>query len=184
MFGSYDIWKVNMYFVVLKDLRKLFLGSVPIYNNKSYCYTYTCRRLRVRRWDVVSLVPDAQPWTRSLGSASMLGPNCVIAKKFKSCTFFCYVICATIIIRVGEMSGRNSLPCNVDFQTKVLQLKECVFYIKWPGSMIYWMGLWTSARCVVSSLVMVRMAIELKYSNTHGYIFKILYFRLVEVGCR
>ncbi len=33
-------------------------------------------------------------------------------------------------------------------------------------SMIYGMGLWTSARCVVRSLVLVRMAIELKYRNT------------------
>ena len=46
--------------------------------------------------------------------------------------------------------------------------------------MIYGMGLWTSARCVVLSLVVIRMAIELKYRNTpqihtdtyHTYISK------------
>ncbi len=32
--------------------------------------------------------------------------------------------------------------------------------------MIYGIILWTSARCVVWSLVVVRMAIELKYYNT------------------
>ncbi len=33
-------------------------------------------------------------------------------------------------------------------------------------AMIYGMGLWTSASCVVWSLFVVRMAIELKYRNT------------------
>ncbi len=38
------------------------------------------------------------------------------------------------------------------------------------GSMNYGIGLWTSARCVVWSLVMVRLAIELKYSiDTYRY---------------
>ena len=41
-----------------------------------------------------------------------------------------------------------------------------VCYVVWLGSMIYGMGLWTSARCVVWSLVVVRIAIELKYRNT------------------
>ena len=40
-----------------------------------------------------------------------------------------------------------------------------VCYEVWLGSMIYGMGLWTSARCVVWTLVAVRMAIELKYRN-------------------
>ena len=50
-----------------------------------------------------------------------------------------------------------------DFQTKVEQSKGLVVcYVVWLGLMIYGMGLWASARCVVWSLVMVRMAIELK----------------------
>ena len=50
---------------------------------------------------------------------SMLGldakPNCVIAKDVKSCTYCCYVRCATLIVRVGENAlapdRRKSLPC-------------------------------------------------------------------------
>ena len=34
---------------------------------------------------------------------SMLGPNCVIAKDAKSCTYCCYVRCATLIVWVGGM---------------------------------------------------------------------------------
>ncbi len=41
-----------------------------------------------------------------------------------------------------------------------------VCYVLWLGSMIYEMVIWTSARCVVLSLVVVRMAFELKYHNT------------------
>ncbi len=40
-----------------------------------------------------------------------------------------------------------------------------VYYILWLGSLIYGMGLWTSAKCAVCSLVVVRMANELKYHN-------------------
>ena len=42
-----------------------------------------------------------------------------------------------------------------------------VCYIVWLGSIIYGMGLWTSARCVglVPFLVVVRMASKLKYRN-------------------
>ncbi len=50
---------------------------------------------------------------------------------------------------------------------KGLAIKRLVVcYLAWLGSMISGMGLWTSARCVVWSLVVVRMAIELKYHNT------------------
>ena len=45
----------------------------------------------------VVLVPDARC------SASIHGPNCVIAKDFKSCTYCCYVRCATLIVRVVGM---------------------------------------------------------------------------------
>ncbi len=41
-----------------------------------------------------------------------------------------------------------------------------VCYVVWQGHMIYGMGLWTSARCEVWSLDVVRMANELKYRNT------------------
>ena len=59
----------------------------------------------------------------------------------------------------------NSLPCTFRiFQTKVVQSKGWLSVGIWLGSMIYWMGLWT--RCVVWSLVVVRMAIELRYHTT------------------
>ena len=47
-----------------------------------------------------------------------------------------------------------------------------VCYVVWLESMNYGMGLWTSARCVVWSFVVVRMAIEAKYRNldSHRYI--------------
>ncbi len=41
-----------------------------------------------------------------------------------------------------------------------------VSYIVWLGSMIYGIGLWTSARCMSLVYVVVRMDIELKYRNT------------------
>ena len=40
-----------------------------------------------------------------------------------------------------------------------------VCYVVWLGSIIYETGLWTCARCVVWSLVEVRMAIELKIDS-------------------
>ena len=49
--------------------------------------------------------------------ASMLSPNCVIAKDVKSCTYCCYVRYAILIVRVGgnalALNRRNSLPCTV-----------------------------------------------------------------------
>ena len=51
-----------------------------------------------------------------------------------------------------------------DFQTKVVQSKGS--YVEWQRSIVYRMGLWTSARCVIWSPVVVRMAIKLKYRNT------------------
>ncbi len=48
---------------------------------------------------------------------SMLRPNCVIYKDVKSCTFCCYVRCATSIVCVGgnalAPNWRNSVPCTV-----------------------------------------------------------------------
>ncbi len=40
-----------------------------------------------------------------------------------------------------------------------------VCYVVWLGSMVYEMRLWTSTWCVVWSLVVFRMPIELKYRN-------------------
>ncbi len=41
-----------------------------------------------------------------------------------------------------------------------------VCYAIWLGTMICWMSLWTSARCVVWSPIVGRMAMELKFRNT------------------
>ena len=45
------------------------------------------------------------PWflNRNIVQASTRGPNCVIAKNVKSCTYSWYVICVTLIIRLWEM---------------------------------------------------------------------------------
>ncbi len=45
-----------------------------------------------------------------------------------------------------------------------------ICYVVWLGSMNFGMGLGTMARCVVLSLVVVRMAIEPKYRNI-SYIY-------------
>ncbi len=42
-----------------------------------------------------------------------------------------------------------------------------VCYVEWLESMIYGMGLWTSTRFVAWSLVVVRLAIELKHRNAN-----------------
>ena len=41
-----------------------------------------------------------------------------------------------------------------------------VCYVVWLGSMIYGIRVWICARCVAWFLIVVRMAIELKYCNT------------------
>ncbi len=50
----------------------------------------------------VGLVPDARldVW-QYLGIGLMLGPNRVIAKDVKGCTYRCSVRCATLIVKVG-----------------------------------------------------------------------------------
>ena len=67
-----------------------------------------------------------------------------------------------------------------------------VCYVAWLGSIIYGMGLWTSARCMDWSLFVVKMAIELKYRNIplihtnthiHGHdIFRMSYERDSTTG--
>ncbi len=48
---------------------------------------------------------------------SILGPNRVIAKNVKSCTYCCYGRCATLIVWIGGnilvQNKRNSIPCTV-----------------------------------------------------------------------
>ncbi len=44
---------------------------------------------------IVFLVPDVRC------SALILSPNRIITKEVNSCTYCCYVRCATIIVRVG-----------------------------------------------------------------------------------
>ena len=54
---------------------------------------------------------------------SMLGPNRVIAKDFKSCTYCCYVSYTTLI-RVGKLPLTSW-----DFQTRILQSKLLFFVL-------------------------------------------------------
>ena len=63
---------------------------------------------------------------------------------------------------------RNSLPCTVRSSRQRLfnQRIGCLllYVVEWLRSKGW--GLWISARCVVCSLIVVRMAVELKYRNT------------------
>ena len=77
---------------------------------------------------------------------------------------------------------RNSLSCTViELLDKDCAIKGLVvWYIVWLGSMISRMGFWTSAMCVVWSLVVVRIAIKKRpyryISNTYRdvtYIFQV-----------
>ena len=117
---------------------------------------------------------DAQPWYLILGLdalSSMLSPNSIIAKAVKISTYCCYVRCATFIIKVGGMpwlqAGATHYHAQLGHSNKGRTIKGLVFcYVVWLGSSIYGIGLWTSARCVVWSLIVVRMAIEFKYRNS------------------
>ena len=97
----------------------------------------------------------------SLSSASM---RHVIAKDVKSSTYCCYVKWLTFIVRLGLMhwpqTGVTHYHAQLGLPDKVLAINGLVVcYVVWLGSIIYGMGLLTSARCVV------RMAMELKYRN-------------------
>ena len=121
---------------------------------------------------------EARPWYRGFVWQPQLGledstQNQVITKDVKSCTYCCYVKCATLIVRVGgnalAPNRCNLLPCT--FRT--FRQRSCnrrvvcllLYVVVWLRSMMYRMGLWTSARCVVWSLVVVRTIIEIKYPN-------------------
>ncbi len=67
-------------------------------------------------------------------------------------------------------NGFNSLSCIVRTSRQRSCNQRVVCYIIWLGSMIYGMGLWTSTRCMVGSLVVVRMAIDLKSAPPHIFI--------------
>ncbi len=108
----------------------------------------------------------------------MLNPNCVIGKDL-------LMLCEMLNINStigGECIGtnrRNSLPRTVRTSRKRL-CNQWVGYLLWLGSMIYEMDFWTSTRCQVWSLIVVRMAIELKYHNT-SYIHTNIYMLLEQL---
>ena len=56
---------------------------------------------------------------------SMPGPNCVMAKDVKSCTYCCYVRCATLIVWVGGMpwpkTGATQYHAQLGLPEKVVQ---------------------------------------------------------------
>ncbi len=103
-----------------------------------------------------------------------LDSSCVIAEDIKICTYCCYVRCAILTVRVGEIplpqNRRNLLPCIVrtSLQRSCNQRVGCLllYIVEWLKSMLYGNGLWTSPRCVVWSHVVVRISIKLKYRNT------------------
>ena len=67
--------------------------------------------------------------------ALMLGPNRVIAKEVKSCTYCCYIRCATLIVWVGvnamAPNSRNSVPCTVRTPDKGRAIKGLVVCNNW-----------------------------------------------------
>ncbi len=101
----------------------------------------------------------------------MLSQNLVVAKDVKSCTYCYYVICTTLTIRVGGIpwpqTGATHYHAQLVLPDKVRAIKRLfVFYAVWLGSM-KGMGLRICAICAgLVLVVVVRMAIELKYPNT------------------
>ncbi len=105
-------------------------------------------------WKAWHLMLDLQ-LNAARGSALMIGPNRVIAKYVK---------------KLGGMPWPGTCVKHYHAQLgppdKGRAIKGLVvWYVVWLGSLIYGMGLWTSARCVVWSLFVVLIAIELKYRN-------------------
>ncbi len=85
---------------------------------------------------IVVLVPDF------LCSAFMLSLNRVIAKDVKSCTYYCYVRCATLIVRVEgnafAPNRRNSLPFTVRTSRQRCAIKRFVVcYVVWLRYIIF-----------------------------------------------
>ncbi len=82
----------------------------------------------------------------------VLGPNRVIAKDVKSCTYCCYVKCTTLIIRVEGMSWPQTdathYQAKLGLPEKDRAIKWLVVgYVLWLGSLKLF-GLGTGARYV------------------------------------
>ena len=119
-------------------------------------YDITCRasarhekvKCLMLSYGTVGLVPNA--WCLAL----ILDSNCIIAKDVKSCTYcWYYKRCATLIVEIGLMPWPQTGATHFHAQLAL------------AGSINYG-NLWTSARCMVWLLVVVRMAIKMKYYNT------------------
>ncbi len=68
----------------------------------------------------------------------MLGPNHVIAKDVKNCTYCCYIRCATLIERVRGMpwpqTGANHYNAHLGLPDNGRVIKGLVvFYVVWLG---------------------------------------------------
>ncbi len=111
---------------------------------------------------VRGIIPSASARQEKV-MGSMLSPNRVTTKDVKNCTCCCSVRCATFIVYVGggalALNRPNPLPCTVKTcrQRSYNQRVDCLLC---SMAIIYGMGLWTSARCVVLPLVEDRMAIQ------------------------
>ena len=80
-------------------------------------------------------------------------PNRIIVKDMKS-TYNCYVRCATLIVWVGwiprPQTSTAQYHAQLGLPDKGRAMKGMVVcHVVWLESRIYWMGLWTSARCVI-----------------------------------
>ncbi len=107
-----------------------------------------------RSWVQCStVVPDARCLSKS-----------VIAKEIKSCTY----CCVKLILQVPwPQTGITHQHAQLGLSDKGRAIKGLVVcYVVWLGSMIYRIGLRTIAMGVILSLVVVRIAIELKYRNS------------------
>ncbi len=91
----------NLHYKVLKKKILAFFGKRDIHINSFKPESVA--------WHVAHSIGTGRKWVRArpfiqcLRSASMLGPNRVIAKDVKSCTYCRYVKCTTLIVRVWGM---------------------------------------------------------------------------------
>ncbi len=168
-------WKHNKSNVKSQAWRKFIVLNFEHLLCNSYLWLSLCLEeclfVKYSLWEFHFFGGNDFYTTSSLSSAWMLvlglidsTKNHVLAKDIKSCIYCCYVICTILTVRVGGMpwlqNRRNSLPCTVrSCNQRVVCL---VLYDEpWLRSMIYRMGLWTSARFIVSSLVVLLHSIKL-----------------------
>ena len=85
----------------------------------------------------------------------MLGPNSLIAKAVKSCTYCFYVRCVKLKVRVGRMPWPQRGAIHYHALLGLQDKSRAMRWVCEPAQ-----GAW------VVSVVVVRMAIELKYRNT------------------